>query len=886
MSKRNIVLVLLLVVLFSAGSVWGQNTPITKANYDLAAKWGSTRGLVPGTSVRPGWLEDGVRFWYSYGTLEGTNFYLVDPARETKRPLFDNADMAAQLSTITGQPYDAKHLPISTITFAKDDTVFQFNVTTDEDEIIPQEERSDRGGRGQIGQRGQRGQRQIQERDQQQQERGRGRRGEQESQSPRTRKKQFKLEYDLATKKLYVQEEVEEEAEAEEEEAEEPEKPRWATVSPDGETIVFARNHNLYWMDKENYEEILEDPNADVEEHQLTEDGEEKYSFGGGRGGQRGGRTEEAQEEENPRSAVSVQWSRDGRNFSIIRRDSRLIKDLWVINSLSNPRPTLETYSYQMPGEPGGDRELFIFNRDTEELLKIDTKYKEPVTLSVMTKPREGGNQRGGGRAPQASSEDNYSYWLSEDSNKCIFQRKSRDYKKFDVCYADATTGEVTVMIAEKSTVYIDISDIRFINDEKEWIYHSERDGWAHYYLYDNEGNLKNQITKGPFYCSSIVGLDEENRIMYFQANGRELNEDPYYKHLYRINLDGSGLKLLNRGNYDHSVTMNEDSTYFVDNFSRVNTAPRSVVRDTQGNIVVDLETADLSRLEAKGYIFPEPYVVKSADGVTDIYGVMYKPYDFDPTKKYPIIAYVYPGPQTESVSKTFSAGGTTERMAQFGFIMITVGNRGGHPNRSKWYHTYGMGNFRNYGLPDKKAAIEQLADRYPFIDIDKVGIFGHSGGGFMSTAALLVYPDFFKVAVSSSGNHENNVYNRSWSEKHNGIKEVINAEGEVEFVYEVTKNSEVASNLKGRLFLVHGEIDNNVHPANTYRMVDALMKANKRFDMFIFPGNRHGIGGEYWFYLRADYFCEHLIGDSHKNVDMYEIDVNTERTNANTIRR
>ena len=282
----------------------------------------------------------------------------------------------------------------------------------------------------------------------------------------------------------------------------------------------------------------------------------------------------------------------------------------------------------------------------------------------------------------------------------------------------------------------------------------------------------------------------------------------------------------------------------------------------------------------------PEPFKVKAADGLADIYGVMYKPYDFDPNKKYPIIAYVYPGPQTESVSKTFSTGGSTARMAQFGFIMITVGNRGGHPNRSMWYHTYGYGNFRNYGLADKKAAVEQLADRHPFIDVDKVGIFGHSGGGFMSTAALLVYPDFFKVAVSSSGNHENNVYNRSWSERHNGIKEVINDQGEVEFIYEVTKNSEVASNLKGRLFLVHGEIDNNVHPANTYRMVDALVKANKRFDMFIFPGNRHGISGEYWFYLRADYFCQHLIGDYHTNVDMDEIDVNTERTNSNTIRR
>jgi dipeptidyl aminopeptidase/acylaminoacyl peptidase len=252
----------------------------------------------------------------------------------------------------------------------------------------------------------------------------------------------------------------------------------------------------------------------------------------------------------------------------------------------------------------------------------------------------------------------------------------------------------------------------------------------------------------------------------------------------------------------------------------------------------MDLETADLKQLFATGYQFPEPYTVKADDGITDLYGVIYKPFDFDSTKQYPLLEYVYPGPQTEAVNKSFSARmNRTDRMAQLGFIVITVGNRGGHPARSKWYHNYGYGNLRDYGLADKKAAAEQLADRHDFIDIDRVGIYGHSGGGFMSTAAMLVYPDFFKVAVSSAGNHDNSIYNRWWSEKHHGIEEILNPDTTVTFKYKIDKNQSLANNLKGKLLLATGDIDNNVHPAATIRMAEALIKANKRFDFFLFPG-------------------------------------------------
>jgi dipeptidyl aminopeptidase/acylaminoacyl peptidase len=298
------------------------------------------------------------------------------------------------------------------------------------------------------------------------------------------------------------------------------------------------------------------------------------------------------------------------------------------------------------------------------------------------------------------------------------------------------------------------------------------------------------------------------------------------------------------------------------------------VVIDREGEVMVDLEDADLSKLMAAGFHYPTPFGVKADDGVTDIYGVMYKPFDFDPTKKYPIVAYVYPGPQTESVAKSFSTSASEVALAQMGFIVITIGNRGGNPSRSKWYHNFGYGDLRDYGLADKKAGIEQLADEHAWIDINRVGIYGHSGGGFMSTAAMLVYPDFFKVAVSSSGNHNNDVYNLNWSEKHDVVKEVVDDEGTVTFEYDIETNSDLAANLKGHLLLTTGDIDNNVHHAGTFRVAEALIRANKRFDMFVFPGQRHGYGNmsDYWFWLRAEYFAKHLLGADRPAIDMMEL--------------
>jgi dipeptidyl aminopeptidase/acylaminoacyl peptidase len=859
MSKKLNAISILILFLAAAGILWAQNTPITKANYELPGRFtpNKMKKLVFSTSVVAHWLKHSERFWYIYETSEGKTFIIVDPAKRQKRPIFDNIWMAAMLTKLTKDPYEAKHLPIETIKFIKNEKAIYFKVTKNKDvleaEKRKEEQEKKKGKQEKVEKLEKEKVEKEIEKDKEKEKKKEEEKSEVEKAKEESRKYHH-FEYDLATGELTMLEDY----------VQEPARPDWASISPDGNTIVFGRHYNLYYMDKANYGKWLKDPNdKTIEEHQLTTDGEEYYSYHI----DRGETNVDKEKNKDKRKRASIIWSHDSKKFAMVRDDSRQVKDLWVINSIADPRPTLETYKYPMPGEKESPQsELLIFDLEKKEKLKAKAEQFKDQTLAIMT-----------ARYPVNTRDDDYRppLWLSETPDKLYFSRTSRDLKRVDIGYADTASGEVKVLIEERLNTYVETRSLGFIANGKELVHWSERDGWAHLYLYDGEGNLKKQLTSGPYHCEDIEGIDEKNRVLYFTANGLEKDEDPYLLHLYRVNLDGTGLALLNKGNFDHRELMNDSNLYFIDNFSRVDAVPQAVLYDNRGNALLDLETVDLSLLVEAGFKFPETFKVKADDGLTDLYGVMYKPFNFDESRKYPIIAYVYPGPQTESVDKSFSTrGDRTWRLAQFGFIVITVGNRGGHPSRSKWYHNFGYGNLRDYGLADKKAAIEQLAARHPFIDLKKVGIFGHSGGGFMSTAALLVYPDFFKVAVSSSGNHENNIYNRWWSEKHHGVREVVDEKGNIAFEYDIDKNSEIAKNLKGHLLLATGDIDNNVHPANTIRMANALIKANKRFDFFLFPGQRHGYGNmdEYFFWLRADYFCKHLIGDYSQEVDIEEL--------------
>jgi dipeptidyl aminopeptidase/acylaminoacyl peptidase len=647
-------------------------------------------------------------------------------------------------------------------------------------------------------------------------------------------------------------------------------KPSWANMSPDQKWVVYAKNFNLYRMDSTNLRKaIANEDDSTIIEEKLTEDGVENYGYGEGFGET----NVEKLANRKKRKSVFAMWSPDSKYFTIIRTDNRNVKDLWVINSIAEPRPTLETYKYHMPGEKEApQRELMLFETGAKKMMKINTALFKDQEISVWS-----------ANADKRNRDDEFRpmIWLG-DNSRFYFSRTSRDLKRIDICALDVATQNVSVIVEERLNTYVEIRKPQFFNNGKEFIHWSERDGWAHLYHYDISGKLKSQITSGPWHVEDIEAVDEKTRTVYFTANGKEADEDPYYLHLYKAGLDGSGVKLLNAGDFDHAISLDETKRYFVDNYSRVNTIPISALLDVNGKKIMDLEKTDLGTLFQAGYKFPDPFTAKADDGITDLYGVIYKPFDFDSTKKYPIIAYVYPGPQTESVNKAFGRSmDRIDRLAQFGFVVVTLGNRGGHPSRSKWYHNYGYGNLRDYGLADKKAVIEQLAQRYNYLDVNRVGIHGHSGGGFMSTAAMLVYPDFFKVAVSSAGNHENNIYNRWWSEKHHGVREQISDKGDTSFLYAIEKNSELAKNLKGHLMLSHGDIDNNVHPANTMRMANALIKANKRFDLVLLPGQRHGYGDmtEYFFWLMGDYFSKWLLGDFSQTVDITEMNREIQQT-------
>ncbi|HEV2355071.1 MAG TPA: DPP IV N-terminal domain-containing protein, partial [Puia sp.] len=803
-----------------------QQTPVTKANYQLAARFSPRKleKLIFSTSVDPHWLKKSDRFWYVYETTEGKKWYIVDPAKAEKRPLFDNDKMAAAISRVVKDPFDAEHLGLDSLKFIRDENWIQFEVKSTEDV-----ERKDT-----IKKKA--------------------------ATADRPEKKVYYFEYNLLDGTLTELKDYKKPKH----------KPAWANISPDSNTIVFGRHFNLYWMDRANYEKALINENdSTIVEHQLTTDGIEDYSYHeNGVVGGVGETNVDKEKNKDKRKPVQIFWSPDSRHFAMSRTDMRAVKDLWVINSIAEPRPTLETYKYMMPGEKEAPVEhLLVFDLTDHSHREISAGAFKDQDLAIWAAP-----------IPEKDRDNDYRTvrWLGTNS-KFYFNRTSRDLKRIDVC--DVTVGDsiANPLIKERLNTYVELRRLGLVDGGKELIEWSERDGWAHFYLYDGTGKLENQITSGPWHCEDIVGIDDKRRILYFSANDRERGEDPYYLHLYKVNFDGSGLTLLNGGDFEHGMSMDDDHNFFVDNYSRVNTVPRSVLYNNLGHKIMDLETADLSALMNAGYKFPEPFKVKADDGITDLYGVMYKPFNFDSTKKYPIMEYVYPGPQTESVNKAFSRSmDRTDRLAQLGMIVITVGNRGGNPARSKWYHNYGYGNLRDYGLADKKAAAEQLADRYPFIDINRVGIHGHSGGGFMSTAAMLVYPDFFKVAVSSSGNHDNSIYNRWWSEKHHGVKEIVTGKSDTSFVYSIEKNPDIAKNLKGHLMLSTGDIDDNVHPANTIRLANALIKADKRFDLVLLPGQRHGYGTmtEYFWWRMADYFSRWLIGDETvRPTNMEEMD-------------
>lgn len=780
-----------------------QERMVRTPNYELAERFSAKRigQMVFSTSVRPVWFRNGDKFLYAWKTSDGTQYYIADPKAGKTEPVFDMDKLAMQITEIMRDPFDAKHLPISNISIdPENDGFLKFDIKSTK-------EKTDTTGKAT---------------------------GE---------KLTYHFRYEIAGKKLTY------------DTADKKEKyPDWANVSPDGLTGVYMKNSNLFYMDTLNLRKAAEDPkDSTLVEHRITSDGYKDFCYGINN---YSGNTEtDTTKRVFPSELV---WSPDSRHIAVMRWDMAPLKDLWVINSLTQPRPTLETYKYQMPGEPGPKGHLYVFSTSdwTSRQVKINAFKDQDLIMQPDV------------RTTDDQFDEFYgSRWLGDD-NGFYLTRMSRDLKRMDICYVGVDSDSTRTVISERMNTYVESRQTRLLDCGKKMIHWSERNGWANLYLYNADGTLIRNLTEGAYHVDDVLAVNEKEGYVLFRACGKEKGENPYQMHVYRVSLQGGEPKMLDIPDMNIDAIASDDGKYFIANYSRVDYKPASALFDAAGKKVCDLGEADFSLLFAAGYKFPERFKVKAADGITDLYGAIYKPFDFDSTKVYPICDYVYPGPQVEANNISWSRGFTrTDRLAQLGFIVITVGNRGGHPDRSKWYHNYGYGNLRDYGLEDQKYAIQQLGARYSWIDLDRIGIHGHSGGGFMSTAAMLKYPDFFKAAVSCAGNHDNSIYNRWWSEQHHGITEKVEA-GDTTFVYSIETNPEIASNLKGHLMLVHGDIDNNVHPANTIRVVNALIRANKRFDMLILPGQRHGFGdmNEYFFWRMADYYCEWLMGSSKRD--------------------
>ncbi len=608
------------------------------------------------------------------------------------------------------------------------------------------------------------------------------------------------------------------------------EAPPYSMTSPDGSKAAFIREHNLWMKNLDNGEET-----------QLTTDGIEDFGYA----------TNNAGWIKSPRPVML--WSPDSKKIATFQHDARGVGMMYLVNTQVG-HSELEAWRYPLP------QDSVIF-RISRVIIHVDEPEPRVVRLQ-MSPDQHRGTTTDHVAARDGTFMDND--W-SADSQHLAFVSSSRDHKEAYLRVADAETGEVRDVMEEIVPTYFE-SGVGLVNwhalfDSNEALWYSERSNWGHLYLYDlTTGELKNQITHGDWAVLQVRHIDRENRRLFFTAGGRD-GSDPYFHHFYRINFDGSDLKLLTPEDAHHSITMSPTGQYFIDSYSTPTTPPITVVRDTDGNVVVELEEGDISQLVASGWKAPIPFTTKARDGETDLYGLMYTPSNFDPSKKYPVLNYLYPGPQSGSVgSRSFRAARSDKQaVAELGFVVVEV-DAMGTPGRSKSFHDAYYGNMGDNGLPDQITTIEQLAERHPWMDIDRVGIWGHSGGGFASTGGILRYPDFYKVAVSSAGNHDNRNYEDDWGEKWHGLLETY-PDGTTN--YDSQANHLLVDNLKGKLLIAHGTMDSNVPPSNTLLVVEALIKANKDFDMYMIPNAGHGFGAArtFWMRKRWDYFVEHLLG-------------------------
>lgn len=598
-------------------------------------------------------------------------------------------------------------------------------------------------------------------------------------------------------------------------------------TSPDGKRVAFIRDYNLWVREA-----------ATGKETQLTTDGVKDFGYATNNAGW------------TKSDSPVLAWSPDSKKIATFQHDGRGVSEMYLVHTQIGP-PKLEAWKYPLPG----DQKIFMIER-----VIIEVDAAKVTRLKMPADPH---------RSTLCDHVVCGGVWAdvqwSEDGRQLAFVSSSRDHKEAKLRVADAATGAVRDVLEEKVATFFESGNgrinWRYLAGSNEVLWFSQRDNWGRLYLYDAQtGKLKHQITNGEGNVTQLLRVDEQNRLLYFLGVGKEKGRDPYFRHFYSVGFDGKNLKLLSPEDADHEISLSPSGRFFVDGYSKPDVPPVTVLRDWDGKQILTLEKADISRLLATGWKPPQPITVKARDGATDLYGLMFVPTKLDPGKKYPIINNIYPGPQTGSVrGRGFSAErGDQQALAEIGFVVIQVDGMG-TPWRSKKFHDFWYGEMGDNTLPDQVTAMKQLAQRHAWIDIDRAGMYGHSGGGNATAAAMFQYPDFFKVGVAQAGNHDNRLYEDDWAEKWQGLLK-RNEDGTTN--YDNQANQLIAKNLKGKLLLAHGTLDNNVPPYSTLLVVNELIKANKDFDLILFPNRGHGFGNEvYMVRRRWDYFVRHLLG-------------------------